>query len=62
MIGLSLPQPAIADDYTMQRHAIEACLPEKFDAALSRHLDQLIVCEEFFGGAPLSNRVEEDRP
>jgi hypothetical protein len=55
MNGLSLPQPAIADDYAMQRHALEPWLSEKFDAVLSRHLDQLIVCEEFF-------RCEEGRP
>lgn len=48
--GLTLPQPAIADDYAMQRHAIEPWLPAKFDTALSRHLDQLIVCEEFLSG------------
>jgi hypothetical protein len=48
--GLTLPQPEIAGDYAMQRHAIEPWLPAKFDAALSCHLDQLIVCEEFFSG------------
>jgi hypothetical protein len=52
MSGLSLPQPDIAEWYADQRHALEPWLPEKFDAALSVHLDQLIVCEEFFEGQP----------
>ena len=60
-LGLSLPQPAIADDYAMQRHAIELWLPATFDAALSCLLDQLIVCEEFFSGAP-SSHVEAGQP
>lgn len=60
--GLSLPQPAIADDYAMQRHAIEPWLPVTFDAALSHHLDQLLVGEEFFRGDALGNGSEEGSP
>jgi hypothetical protein len=60
--GLTLPQPEIADDYAMQRHAIEPWVPAKFDRALSLHLDQLLVCEEFFRGEPVGNGREEGRP
>lgn len=59
---LSLPQGAIADDYAMQRQAIEPWLPVKFDVALSRHLDQLLVGEEFFRGDALDNGSEEGQP
>jgi hypothetical protein len=48
--GLSLPQPAIADDYARERQVIEPWLPEQFNLALSCRLDQLLVCEEFFRG------------
>jgi hypothetical protein len=59
---LSLPQPAIADDYVMLRRAIEPWLPATFDVALSHHLDQLLVCEEFFRGEAVGNGREEARP
>ena len=62
MTRLSLPQPDIAEWYADQRGALEPWLPEKFDRALSLHLDQLLVCEEFFRGEAVGNGREEGRP